>query len=287
MPSVRPSSDSGPRAAERAPAPGRGPAPAPAVLWLVRHGESLANVARNAAYRARAEEVDVADRDPDVPLSALGRRQAAALGRWFAEQPAAERPTVVIASPYERARRTAEGIVAAAAHAGGAFAAPALVLDERWREKELGHFFRVTHHAVERRWPDEWALRQELDVFYYRPPGGESGSDVAFRVRAALADLVREHAGERVLVVCHQVTILCTRYVVERMTEAELLAAWRAYDLGNCSLTEYRPDASGRLALTRLNVTVPVAEGGDAPDDGAPVTAEPPAGGAAAEADGA
>lgn len=258
-------------------------APAPAALWFVRHGESAANVARNAAYAARAEEVDVAERDADVPLSALGERQADALGRWWAARPAAERPTVVLASPYERARRTAERVVAAGAAVPNASGAPPeVVLDERWREKELGLFFRVTHHAVSRRYPEQWALRQEQDVFYYRPPNGESGADVAQRVRAALGDLARDHAGERVLVVCHQVTILCARYVLERMTEAEVLGAWRAYDLANCSVTEYRaaagaPSGAPALTRTRLNFTVPVEAGGPAADDGAPVTAEPSA----------
>lgn len=252
------------------------PAPPPAALWFVRHGESAANVARNAAYAARAEEVEVRERDADVPLSALGERQADALGHWWAARPAEERPTVVLASPYVRARRTAERVVAAgAAMPNGDGAAPEILLDERWREKELGLFFRVTHHAISRRHPEQWALRQEQDVFYYRPPNGESGADVAQRVRAALGDAARDYAGERVLVVCHQVTILAVRYVLERMTEDALMRAWRAYDLANCSVTEYRPGAGGRLALARLNFTVPVAEGGPGAGDETPVTAEP------------
>lgn len=257
--------------------------PAPATLWFVRHGESAANLARNAAYLAAAEEVEVAERDQDVPLSPLGERQADALGRWFAARPDVERPTVVLASPYERAHRTAVRLVAAGAVAGGRTDPAQVALDERWREKELGLFFRVTHHAVRRRYPEQWALREEQDVFYYRPPNGESGADVALRVRAALDDLGRDYAGERVLVVCHQVTILCARYVLERLTEAEVLAAWRAYDLANCSVTEYRATAAPRAAArrmmrTRLNFTVPVAVGGPAAGDGARVTIEPPAG---------
>ena len=111
------------------------------------------------------------------------------------------------------------------------------------------------------------------------PELSESGADVVLRVRAALDAVAREHAGERVLVVCHQITILCARFAIEGMTEAELDAAWRRYDLANCSLTEYRAGGGGRLALTRLAYTVPVEEGAPAlARDGAPVTAEPPAG---------
>ena len=249
--------------------------PAPAVLWFVRHGESAANVAREAAFARDAEEVDMDVRDMDVPLSPLGERQATALGHWFAERPAEERPTVVIASPYMRARDTAARVIAAGGTALGPLAEDEsahdrLVLDERWREKELGLYYRITYRGVQRRFPEQWALRQELGLFYYRPPNGESGVDVAFRVRAGLDAIAREYPGERVLVACHQVTILCARYVLEGMTEDELHRAWRAYDLANCSVTEYRPEAAGgRLALRGLNFTVPVGV------DGERSTAEP------------
>ena len=89
--------------------PRTGPdAPWPASLWVVRHGESAGNVARDAAEAEGLERLDLSHRDVDVPLSDLGRRQAAALGRWTAQQPADERPTVVWSSPYVRARQSAE-----------------------------------------------------------------------------------------------------------------------------------------------------------------------------------
>ena len=40
-------------------------------LWLVRHGESVGNVAATAAEAARAEMIELASRDADVPLSEL------------------------------------------------------------------------------------------------------------------------------------------------------------------------------------------------------------------------
>src|SRR4051794_10589285 len=98
--------------------------PIPAQLWLVRHGESIANVVRSAALDTDLHEVALTHRDVDVPLSARGEQQARALGRWFAGQPAAERPTVVIASPYLRAARTAQLIGEAGGTARGAAFAP-------------------------------------------------------------------------------------------------------------------------------------------------------------------
>jgi len=51
----------------------------PDVLWIVRHGESAGNVARDAAMEAGLAVIDIPLRDVDVPLSTLGERQASAL----------------------------------------------------------------------------------------------------------------------------------------------------------------------------------------------------------------
>ena len=59
----------------------------PSRLWIVRHGQSAGNVARDLADAAGHTMIDIALRDVDVPLSELGERQARALGRWFASLP--------------------------------------------------------------------------------------------------------------------------------------------------------------------------------------------------------
>jgi probable phosphoglycerate mutase len=82
----------------------------PIKLWVVRHGESAGNVARDAAHAAGVAVIDIEARDVDVPLSQLGERQAAALGHWFASLPPDERPNVVLSSPYLRAQSTANAV---------------------------------------------------------------------------------------------------------------------------------------------------------------------------------
>ena len=77
-------------------------------LWLVRHGESVANLAATAAEAAGLDVVTVDLRDADVPLSEAGEEQAAALGEWLASLPDSERPTSAWASSYLRARQTAQ-----------------------------------------------------------------------------------------------------------------------------------------------------------------------------------
>ncbi len=59
-------------------------APGPSVVWLIRHGESMGNVADAEAQAAGAGRLELDIRDPDVPLSDTGRSQAEALGRHLA-----------------------------------------------------------------------------------------------------------------------------------------------------------------------------------------------------------
>src|SRR3954469_14251303 len=80
----------------------------PQEIWLVRHGQSAGNVARDAAEAAAGLRIDIAERDVDVPLSDLGRQQSQALAGWFAALPHDRQPTVVLHSPYVRAAQTAD-----------------------------------------------------------------------------------------------------------------------------------------------------------------------------------
>ena len=82
--------------------------PVPSVLWLVRHGESMGNVADAQAHEAGAGRLELDVRDPDVPLSDTGREQAEALGRWLAALPEDQRPTAALSSPFARALTTAQ-----------------------------------------------------------------------------------------------------------------------------------------------------------------------------------
>jgi probable phosphoglycerate mutase len=128
----------------------------PQRLWIVRHGESAGNVARDAAHAAGSADIDIGGRDVDVPLSALGEQQSQALGRWFAAMPTDERPQIVLMSPYLRARRTAQAVK----DAGGLSADfPGFVIDERLREKEFGILDRLTHFGIEQRFPEHAAAR--------------------------------------------------------------------------------------------------------------------------------
>ena len=119
----------------------------PERLWIVRHGQSAGNVARDAADAAGLPQINIAVRDADVPLSRLGEEQSVALGRWFSAMAADERPNVVLISPYRRAKQTAELIGSVG---GIAEDSPELIVDERLREKEFGILDRLTRAGIER-----------------------------------------------------------------------------------------------------------------------------------------
>ena len=236
-------------------------------LWIVRHGESAGNVARDAAQAARLPRIDIAGRDVDVPLSPLGTRQADGLGRWFAAMPPDARPDVLLVSPYLRARQTADRIDAAGGLAPDA-RRPAV--DERLREKEFGVLDRLTRWGIEQDYPEQAELRRIMGKFYHRPPGGESWCDVILRLRSALDTMQLHYSGARVLIVGHQVVVLCLRYLLEDMDEAGILAVDRIADVANCSVTEYGCDpGQDGMALRRFNFTAPMEQ------EGTPVTAEP------------
>jgi broad specificity phosphatase PhoE len=237
-------------------------------LWIVRHGESAGNVARDRARADNAVSYDFGTRDADVPLSCLGERQADALGRWFAALPAEQRPDVFLCSPYVRTRQTMQRVLQQ-----GGVDCDRIVYDERLREREFGIFDGLTRLGVEQHFPDQARALTLIGKFYHRPPGGESWCDVILRLRSLVDTITREYRGDRVLVVAHQVTVLCFRYLLERMTEAQILEIDRQKDVANCAITGYAFDPSrghtGKLVLERYNFVAPLVEPGE------PVTTEP------------
>jgi len=236
----------------------------------VRHGQSAGNVARDAAEAARNAWIDIATRDMDTPLSALGERQARALGRWFGEMLANRKPNVVLCSPYVRAVQTSTLLLDAA---GIDASSLTLQRDERLREKEFGVLDRLTKVGIRQKYPELSEQRTHVGKFYFRPPGGESWCDVLLRLRSVLDTLTREHRGQRVLIVAHQVIVNCLRYLLERMGEEQILEIDRGADVPNCSVTSYefdpRAGRAGKLLPRLVNFVAPLEEAG------APVTAAP------------
>lgn len=244
----------------------------PRRLWVVRHGQSAGNVARDLAHAEGLARIPLELRDVDVPLSPLGEDQARALGHWFAQGHGNGRPDVILCSPYVRARETSRLF----RDAGGAAPDEPICSDERLREKEFGILDGLTTAGIHAEEPQQAEFRKLLGKFYHRPPGGESWCDVIFRLRALLDTVSLHYAGRDVLIVAHQVVVLCMRYIIENLSEAEILTIDRAGDVANCAVTEYEFDPTlgkdGGLRLVRYNVTAPMEA-----EDEAAVTSAPDA----------
>lgn len=230
----------------------------PASITLVRHAESLGNVADAAAHDAGAEVLDLTQRDADVPLSDTGREQATGLARWLGE-PGRSRPDVVISSPYRRALNTAR---IACEHVQ-----PEIEQDERLRERDLGLFDGLTGLGIRARHPEEAERRRRLGKFYYQPPSGESWVDVVLRVRSFLRDL-EQLDGTHVWLFTHQAVIMAHRYVLEDLDEASVLELDRETPLPNVAMTVYRRSGD-RMELEVFADTSAVEQ------HDAPVTHEP------------
>ncbi len=151
-------------------------------LFLVRHGATVLTAEDRFAGAT------------DAPLSDVGREQARRLADRLADEPI----TAIIASPLGRTVETAS--ILAAPHG--------LEVQKRAELREISHgrWEQLTRREVEERFPDE-AAAWEQDPFTFAPTGGESGLMVTARALPAVIDIVRAHAGERVVVVSHKATI--------------------------------------------------------------------------------
>jgi ribonuclease H / adenosylcobalamin/alpha-ribazole phosphatase len=198
---------------------------------LVRHGQTALSAERRFAGRG------------DIPLTDLGREQAAATGWWLA---AHHRIDAVVTSPLDRARCTAEAVASAAG--------VPLVVDDDLVETDFGNWEGLSFGEVSTRWPAEMAAwLASADAV---PPGGESLAAVGRRVLDALDRLLSSHKGHTVVVVSH-VTPLKT--MICRALLAPPAALFRMnLDVASVSQADWFSD--GEAVLRSLNNTAHLHE---------------------------
>lgn len=159
------------------------PSPDTTRLLLIRHGATPANELR--PYILQGQGVNHG-------LSAIGQRQASALGEFLSDFAIAH----VYASPMVRACETAEAV--ADAHGLPVQTLQPLV------EVDVGDWEGESWQNIMQRWPEEYArFMANPDVVPYL--GGESYAAVHARSAPAIEELLARHTGQTIVVVAHNV----------------------------------------------------------------------------------
>eukprot|EP00123_Amoebidium_parasiticum_P021656 comp7124_c0_seq1/m.2854 comp7124_c0_seq1/g.2854 ORF comp7124_c0_seq1/g.2854 comp7124_c0_seq1/m.2854 type:complete len:263 (-) comp7124_c0_seq1:48-836(-) len=165
-------------------------------VYLVRHGETEWN--RLLRLQGRT----------DIELNEKGCAQ----GRACAEQLCKERGNAcaleeevvsyyvgIYSSPLKRARQTAEIVADALGVSAGE-----VVIDEALLEWNLGVLEGFTAKECQANHPADWAAwanREKCGTD--RVQEGESGDEVVARVTRKIQNIAKQHAGKRVIIVCH------------------------------------------------------------------------------------
>lgn len=203
-------------------------------LILIRHAET----AHNRENRVQGQA--------DNPLSELGERQAAALAETLRGEPL----SVVVASPLQRARATAE--VIAAVHGLPVQPEPALV------EMDVGEMEGLAITDMRARHPDflrEWATERGPSLAM---PGGESLEQVQARAWVVVERLRgATDIDATVALVSHNFVLGC---LLCRALELPL-HQFRRFRLSVAGATTLRFRAD-RLMLMRLNDTCHLTRAG-------------------------
>jgi len=200
-----------------------------APIFLLRHGETEWNAIGRIQGRL------------DSPLTALGCRQAAAVGAALRAQ--LDGAAIELrSSPLGRARQTAS-IVAATLGLADAD----IGTDERLREMSWGRWDGMTHAEIEAAAPGTIAARH-ADHWAHVPPEGESYAMGAARI-AGLLDELRERT-QPIVLVSHGAVSRVIRGLFAALPPAAIVALPEPQDA-------YHRLAAGGIEVIR--VTVPPA----------------------------
>ncbi|MCK9518602.1 MAG: histidine phosphatase family protein [Dehalococcoidia bacterium] len=197
----------------------------PTRIFVARHGQTESN--RDGVFCGHSE----------TNLTALGREQAAALGRRLACTELHAAYTSDLSRAVETAAIVLEGREIAVA------------VDPGLRELHYGEWEQQRERLVRMAHPEQFALMRAEDPAW-RPPGGETVGEVRARTFRALTRIARRHAGQNVLVVTHGTAINCMLSAVLGIAPGYTFR----FDVANCGLSEVHA-RQRRLVVRMLNDT--------------------------------
>ena len=151
----------------------------PTFIYFVRHGETVLTPTRKVSGTGAL--------DPELMQDGLDQAEL------VAEEAVKLGAEVLIASPLNRTRQTAEAI----ARTTGL----EIIFDEAWFELSFGSWDGKSIEEVKEEEPD--AYQAWLNSTAYAPGGGESWDQATVRIEEALEKLVAEYPGKKIIVVTH------------------------------------------------------------------------------------
>jgi ribonuclease H / adenosylcobalamin/alpha-ribazole phosphatase len=194
----------------------------PTRLLILRHGQTERSAQRRYSGRA------------DVPLTAVGRKQAVAAARRLSTM---DGIAAVVSSPLSRASQTGRAV----ADALGVD----LIPHEGLIEIDFGKWEGLTFTESAERDP-------ELHTHWLRdpavaPPGGECFDDAHLRVTRARDELLGTYGGQTVVVVSHVTPI---KALIRMALDVGPSLLYRLHlDLASLSVVEFYPDGNSSVRL--------------------------------------
>ncbi len=200
-------------------------------LLIVRHGETTWGVAGRFAGQV------------DVPLTERGQRQSRQVARRLSRL----RPDVIVTSPLDRCRWTADAIAAAAGSRRGPSCE--VLVDDRFVDQSLGEWTGKTEAEIGAQWPTAFAAwRSDVTA---APPGGESLADLRLRSAAAIAEIIADRVGQSIVLVSHAAII---RSLLTWALDCPVAVAYRLrIDTASVSGVLIKPENS--LSVWTINET--------------------------------
>ena len=145
----------------------------PTFIYMVRHGETILTPDRKFSGVGKL----------NPPLTEEGREQA----RKVAAEISKIKPDVLISSPLQRTRDTAEEIAS--------LTGLKPIYDEVWYECSFGEWDGLSVDEVRNKWPDDYT--SWISSSSFTPPGGESYDDLAARIEPAFDALAEKYPAQK------------------------------------------------------------------------------------------